>query len=124
MSGAGVVCVVDDDDSFRKSVSRMLLACGFNVRSYRSGAELLADMPACEGGCVLADLKMPGADGLELQEAFLRAGLAVPFVFLTGQGDVPSAVTAMRLGAVDFLDKCAPRDALIAAINCGSSSRR
>jgi FixJ family two-component response regulator len=117
MSGAGVVYVVDDDDSFRAAVSRMLMASGFSVRDYRSGAELLADLPRCAGGCVLADLKMPAPDGLELQEAFQRTGLATPFVFLTGQGDVPSAVAAMRLGAVDFLDKCAPREALIAAIN-------
>jgi FixJ family two-component response regulator len=117
MSGAGLVYVVDDDDSFRASVSRLLRVSGFNVRTYRGGAELLAEMPGGEGGCVLADLRMPRPDGLELQEAFLQRGLAMPFVFLTGQGDVPSAVAAMRLGAVDFLDKCAPREALIAAIN-------
>jgi two-component system, LuxR family, response regulator FixJ len=120
MSAAGVVYVVDDDPSFRRAVTRMLTAAGLNVQSYSSGTELLAHLAADaavdESGCVLADLCMPGLDGLQLQEACTDAGLALPFVFLTGRGDVPSAVSAMRHGAVDFLDKCAPQDALLASL--------
>jgi len=117
MSSPGVVHVVDDDPSFRTAVTRMLTAAGLSVRSFASGTELLAhlagDAAKDERGCVLADLRMPGLDGLQLQQACRDVGVELPFVFLTGKGDLPSAVSAMRLGAVDFLDKCAPRNALL-----------
>jgi FixJ family two-component response regulator len=120
MSAAGVVYVVDDDPSFRRAVTRMLTAAGLSVQSYSSGTELLAhlsgDAAMEESGCVLADLCMPGLDGLQLQQACTQAGVALPFVFLTGHGDVPSAVSAMRHGAVDFLDKCAPQHALLTSL--------
>jgi FixJ family two-component response regulator len=120
MSAGGVVYIVDDDSSFRTAASRMLSAVGLSVRSYASGAELLVDLSGTvatgPAGCVLADLRMPGIDGLQLQEACAAAGVVLPFVFLTGHGDVPSAVSAMRHGAVDFLDKCAPQQALLAAL--------
>ena len=120
VSATGVVYVVDDDASFRKAVTRMLTAAGLSVRSYASGTELLAhlsgDAAAEESGCVLADLCMPGLDGLQLQEACAEAGVALPFVFLTGHGDVPSAVSAMRHGAVDFLDKCSPQRVLLTSL--------
>jgi len=116
MSERGLVHVVDDDASFRTAIRRMLTAAGFEVRAFASGAELLARASPDEHGCVLADLQLPELSGLELQQELGRAGVALPFVFLTGHGDVPSAVCAMRQGAVDFLDKCAPQDALIAAI--------
>ncbi len=120
MSIAGTVYVVDDDSSFRTAVSRMLAAAGLSVQSYASGRELLehfcGDEPTEGSGCVLADLRMPGLDGLQLQQACSAAGLGLPFVFLTGQGDVPSAVSAMRQGAVDFLDKCSPPHALLTSL--------
>ena len=120
MSAGGVVYVVDDDPSFRKAVTRMLTAAGLSVQSYSSGAELLIHLSGAtaaeESGCVLADLCMPGLDGLQLQEACTEAGVGLPFVFLTGHGDVPSAVSAMRHGAIDFLDKCAPQHALLASL--------
>jgi FixJ family two-component response regulator len=120
MNIAGVVYVVDDDTSFRTAVARMLTAAGLNVQSYASGRELLEHLSGEEAmdgsGCVLADLRMPGLDGLQLQEACSAAGLGLPFVFLTGQGDVPSAVSAMRQGAIDFLDKCAPPQTLLTSV--------
>jgi len=120
MNASGVVYVVDDDPSFRTAVTRMLTAAGLRVKGYSSGDELLADLSGEEAGldsgCVLADLCMPGLDGLQLQQACTNAGLELPFVFLTGHGDVPSAVSAMQHGAVDFLDKCAPQQALLASL--------
>jgi FixJ family two-component response regulator len=120
MSAMGVVYVVDDDAGFRKAVTRMLTAAGLSVQSYASGTELLAhlsgDAAAEESGCVLADLCMPGLDGLQLQAACTEVGVALPFVFLTGHGDVPSAVSAMRHGAVDFLDKCSPQQVLLTSL--------
>lgn len=120
MSVSGIVYVVDDDSSYRNAVTRLLTTAGLSVQSYASGTELLAHLSSnglAEGiGCVLADLRMPGLDGLQLQQACTEAGFEVPFVFLTGQGDVPSAVSAMRQGAVDFLDKCAPQHALLGSL--------
>jgi FixJ family two-component response regulator len=120
MSEPRIVYVVDDDPSFRTAVTRMLTAAGLSVQSYSSGADLLAHLSreaaAEESSCVLADLCMPGLDGLQLQEACTEAGVGLPFVFLTGRGDVPSAVSAMRHGAVDFLDKCAPQHALLSSL--------
>jgi len=120
MSPPGVVHVVDDDTSFRTAVTRMLTAAGLSVRTFASGMELLAhlagDVAMDERSCVLADLCMPGLDGLQLQQACRDAGMDLPFVFLTGKGDLPSAVSAMRQGAVDFLDKCAPRSALLSSL--------
>jgi FixJ family two-component response regulator len=113
------VFVVDDDPSFRTAVTRMLRATGLTVQGFASGIDLLMHLCGAriDGlGCVLADLRMPGMDGLQLQEACAKAGVDLPFVFLTGQGDVPSAVSAMRHGAIDFLDKCAPQQALLAAL--------
>jgi len=114
-----VVFVVDDDPSFRTAVTRMLQAAGLGVQSFACGAELLSHLSGGHldgSGCVLADLRMPGLDGLQLQQTCAEAGVELPFVFLTGQGDVPSAVSAMRQGAIDFLDKCAPQQALLAAL--------
>ncbi len=119
MSVNGLVLVVDDDAAFRSAVSRMLGAMGLAVESFASGAELLAHLAGATlagPACVLADLRMPGLNGLQLQEACRTTGVGLPFVFLTGQGDVPSAVSAMRHGAIDFLDKCAPQQALQAAL--------
>jgi FixJ family two-component response regulator len=114
-----VVFLVDDDPSFRTAVTRMLKATGLTVHGFASGIDLLAHLSDARidgSGCVLADLRMPGLDGLQLQAACAQAGVALPFVFLTGQGDVPSAVSAMRHGAIDFLDKCAPQHALLGAL--------
>jgi len=111
----GVVHIVDDDESFRTSLRRLLAALDFEVFTYACGTELLAAAREVRG-CVLTDLRMPGLSGLELQGACARAGLELPFVFLTGAADVPSAVSAMHQGAVDFLEKGAPREALVAAL--------
>ena len=114
---AAVPCVhvVDDDADFRTALVRMLTASGYAVLSYASGEDFLArGSHSC--GCVVADLRMPDIDGLALQEACARADVTMPFVFLTGHADVPSAVSALKHGALDFLDKCAPREALLGAI--------
>jgi FixJ family two-component response regulator len=120
MNTGGIVYVVDDDPSYRTALTRILTALGLSVRSYAFGTDLLAHLSrdgAAEGsGCVVADLRMPDLDGLQLQQACTAAGIGLPFVFLTGQGDIPSAVSAMRQGALDSLDKCARQDALLASL--------
>jgi len=120
MSPAGTVYVVDDDAPFRTAIARMLRLSALTVETFASGTELLTRLgtqePLPGPECVLTDLRMPGLDGLQLQEACTAAGLGLPFVFLTGQGDIPSAVSAMRLGAVDFLDKRSPQHTLLGAV--------
>jgi len=110
------VYVVDDDASVRTSVGRLLRAAGYPVKAFASGQEFLSRLPANAPGCVLADLQMPGMSGLELQAALARSGHPLPVVFLTGRGDIPTSVQAMRHGAEDFLTKLAPKEELLAAV--------
>lgn len=111
-----VVYVVDDDISFLVAVGRLLRAAGRTVRTFASAAELLAQLGDTPG-CVIADLRMPGMDGLALQQALLRESNVLPVIFLTGAGDIPTSVRAMRHGAEDFLTKQAPREDLLAAVD-------
>ena len=119
-----IVRVVDDDGSYARALSRLLIARGYQVTSYASGAELLAQLSSEPRGCVVMDLHMPGMDGLELQSELARRGVRLPVVFLTGAADIPSSVSAMRGGAVDFLEKRAPSEQLTAAVERALASDR
>lgn len=110
------VFLVDDDSSYLDATARMLRASGFAVQPFRSAREFLAQHGANTPGCVIADLQMPEMNGLALQSALARTRNALPIIFLTGQGDIPSTVRAMRDGAEDFLEKRAPREELIDAV--------
>lgn len=110
------VYVVDDDDSFLRSLTRLLRAAGYTVTAHSSATELLASLTTGTRGCILTDLRMPGMDGMALQDALLRKGSPLPIVFLTGHGDIPVTVQAMRRGAEDFLTKTAPREQVLAAV--------
>jgi FixJ family two-component response regulator len=116
MPAGGTVYLVDDDESFLVAQSRMLRAAGLEVRAFRSAAELLSNVSPQSRGCVVSDLSMPGMSGLDLQAALAASGAVLPIVFLTGYGDIPSSVQAMRGGAVDFLEKMASQEQLLAAI--------
>ncbi len=111
-----VIRVVDDDPSFRTAISRLLRAAGYEVRVYGSAGDYLLEPPADGSGCVLLDVRMPGPSGLELHEAMARRGDTLPVIFLTGHGDIPQSVRAMRQGAADFLTKPVRRSELIPAI--------
>jgi two-component system response regulator FixJ len=110
-----VLHVVDDDTSFLAAISRLLRGAGYVVRTFSSAEEFLAQVSDTPG-CVVADLQMPGLSGLDLQEALKRAGQTLPVIFLTGQGDIPTSVRAMRQGAEDFLLKRAPKEELLETI--------
>ncbi len=110
------VFLVDDDPSFLSSMARLCRASGFAIRTFSSAADFLAQRSPDAPGCVVADLQMPGMNGLELQEALARSDNPLPIIFLTGQGDIPTSVKAMRHGAEDFLTKRAPRQELLAAV--------
>ncbi len=103
---AGLVYVVDDDEAVRDSMRWLLEANGFEVSTFASAEEFLARLPEPEPiGCLLLDVRMPGMSGLELHEELVRRGSALPLIFVTGHGDVPMAVSRMKKGAHDFLEK-------------------
>jgi two-component system, LuxR family, response regulator FixJ len=114
---SATVFVVDDDVSFLRSLSRLLRVAGFQVVIHNSAAEFLAELQPDLKGCVITDLMMPGMDGMALQAALRKAGSDLPILFLTGHGDIPTTVQAMRGGAEDFLTKHAPKEILLAAVN-------
>jgi len=113
---ASTVYVVDDDASYLAAVVRLLHAAGFDVQGFSSAAALLERLSDDPPGCVVADLEMPRINGLALQEALAKSCATLPVVFLTGRGDVASTVQAMRGGAVDFLEKRAPKERLLSAV--------
>jgi len=116
VSETPLIHVVDDDESLRTSLLRLLRAAGFEACGYGSTGEFLLRPLPDRPGCVLLDLRMPGPSGLELQAALHRQGVALPVIFLTGHGDVASSVRAMQAGAVDFLSKPVKRDTLFEAV--------
>jgi RNA polymerase sigma factor (sigma-70 family) len=113
---APLVFIVDDDPSVGNAVGRLFRAAGFQVEAFLSAEQFLRfprpDAPAC----AVMDIEMPGVDGLELQERLAAARIAMPVVFITGRGDVPRAVRAMKAGAVDFLTKPFQDHELLAAV--------
>jgi FixJ family two-component response regulator len=113
---SGTVFIIDDDASFLKSMSRLLSAVGYTVRAFESAQEFLEQLGPETSGCVVTDLQMPGMDGLKMQEALSKTANPLPVIFLTGQGDIPKTVSAMRSGAEDFLTKRAPKEEVLAAI--------
>ena len=110
------VHIVDDDTSFLAAVSRLLRAAGFNVKSFPSATDFLRDLTPDAQGCVIVDLKMPGVSGLDLQSALSQSESPMPVIFLTGHGDIPTSVHAMRHGAEDFLTKRASKEELLDAV--------
>lgn len=110
------VFVVDDDPSVRKALTRLLRSAGMEVASYSSATDFLASEHPDHPACLLLDIEMPGLSGLELQEELNRRNLEPAIVFITGHGTVPRSVRAMKMGAVDFLQKPFDDEDLLAAI--------
>jgi len=111
-----VIHVVDDDESVRGAMKRLLAAAGYGVQTYASAGEFLLHPPQDTPGCLLLDLRMPGPSGLDLQESLVRHGVRLPVIFFTGHGDLATGIRAMKAGAVDFLTKPVERKPLLAAI--------
>ena len=110
------VHIVDDDASFLAATSRLLRASGFLVRTFTSAADFFEHRDPDTAGCVVADLRMPEMDGFAFQAALARTCNPLPIIFLTGNGDIPASVRAMRGGAEDFLTKTAPKAELLDAV--------
>ncbi|WP_300974984.1 response regulator FixJ [Sphingomonas sp. LHG3406-1] len=119
MSEALLVHLVDDDEAVRRSAAFMLKTAGFRVQSYDSGVALLKEVRGLEPGCILLDIRMPEMDGLEVQRALREAGCMLPVIIMTGHGDVPIAVQAMKAGAIEFLEKPFEKASLVAALEHG-----
>ena len=100
-----IVFVVDDDRSFRRSVERLIRLAGFKVQVFGSAREFLAVERVDAPSCLVLDIQMPGLSGLNLQRKLAQAGIVIPIIFVTGHGDIPMSVQAMKAGAVEFLTK-------------------
>lgn len=111
-----IVHVVDDDNSVRKALSRLLTAAGYEVRAYPSAGDFALAPREGRRGCILLDVQMPGPSGLDLQERLALEKEPLPIIFLTGHGDIPKSVRAMKAGAVDFLTKPIKGEVLLGAI--------
>lgn len=116
MSEEKLVHLVDDDESVRRSVGFMLKTSGYLVKSYASGTELLKEARKLEPGCILLDIRMPGLDGLEVQQQLNGMGVSLPVIIMTGHGDIPLSVRAMKAGAIDFIEKPFEKKVLLAAV--------
>jgi two-component system, LuxR family, response regulator FixJ len=117
MKGKGLVYIVDDDEAVRESLELLLTSAGFEAQTFDSADAFLAHAGKATGGCVLSDMRMPGMSGIELMEALRARDAAFPVVLITGHGDVPLAVDAMKRGAADFIEKPFGDERLIGAIS-------
>ena len=113
--GKPTVFLVDDDDAVRDAVSMLLDSVGLQVRCFDSAQRFLDEYDAT-AGCLVLDVAMPGMTGLELQEELNKSGIRIPIIFITGHGDVPMSVRAIKQGAVDFVEKPADDDELLEKI--------
>jgi FixJ family two-component response regulator len=116
MSLAPVIYIVDDDPSFRTATARLLRASGYRTVEYGSGALLLERLPSARTGCILLDVKMPDLSGPQVQDRLVALGYPLPIVFLTGHGDIPMSVQAIKTGAEDFLTKPVTKERLLQAV--------
>ena len=105
MQSTGTVFVIDDDEAVRESLRLLLETSGYKVATYSSGRAFFATLPATALGCVLVDVRMPEMGGFEVQQELQRRGIGLPVIVMTGHGDVPLAVRAMKAGATDFIEK-------------------
>jgi FixJ family two-component response regulator len=118
------VFIVDDDSAVLKGLSRLLRAARLDVATFNSPQEFLERHDPNAPGCLVLDVAMPGLNGLELQEALTKKGAAVPIIFLTGHGDIPTSVQAMKRGALDFLTKPVNDDDLLRAVHAAIEKDR
>jgi|SRR5437868_6893725 len=116
MAGGPVIHVVDDDPSFRMAISRLLNVSGYEVADYESATSFLCTLQDAKPGCILLDVQMPDLGGLQLQDKLAKLSHSWPIIFMTGHGDIPMSVRAIKAGAEDFLSKPVSRETLLKAI--------
>jgi two-component system, LuxR family, response regulator FixJ len=123
MPGSSVVHVIDDDEALRESLAFLLGTAHLEVRTYESATAFLDALPRAEPGCIITDVRMPGLSGVELLRRLKSLEAAFPVIVITGHGDVPLAVEAMKLGAADFFEKPFEDDALLVAVQSALGRR-
>jgi two-component system response regulator FixJ len=124
MIGEPTVHIVDDDAAIRRAMVRLLRSAGFAPVAHESAQAILNTAPSLSPGCMLLDVRMPGMDGLELLARMGEFGIDLPVIVLTGHGDVPTAVKAMKAGAVDFIEKPIDEDQLLSAIRAALAEKK
>jgi len=116
-SEKGIVHIIDDDEALRESLTFLLRTAQIQVRSYPSAKAFLEALPGTSLGCVITDVRMPGLSGIELLRRLKEMNVVVPVIVITGHGDVALAVEAMKIGAIDFLEKPFDDEVLLASVN-------
>lgn len=116
MTANGVVHIVDDDEAVRQSLAFMLSSAGLAVRLYDSALAFLAGLASSQNGCLITDVRMPGMSGIDLLKMLRDKSVSMPAIVITGHGDVPLAVEAMKAGAVDFIEKPFEQEAILSAV--------
>ena len=111
------IFIVDDDPSIRLALENLVSSMGQQAETYAAAQDFLRDCPRNPAGCLVLDVQMPGLSGLDLQTELSHAGIHLPIIFITGHGDIPTSVRAMKAGAVEFLTKPVSDSELLAAIN-------
>lgn len=113
---APIVHLIDDDEAVRHSLAFLLASSGFAVQAYETANRFLERLASVQPGCIITDVRMPGLSGLDLQRELVSRRIFLPVIVMTGHGDVPLAVRAMKAGAVDFIEKPFSDDTLLAAV--------
>ena len=121
-SDADIVHVVDDDEAMRDSMAFLLRAENFQVQTYADATAFLNALPQIKGGCVVTDVRMPGMSGIELLQRLRELKVSVPIIVVSGHGDVPLAVEAMKTGALDFIEKPFDDDVFLRAVRTALSA--
>ena len=124
MANENVVHLIDDDDDARESLAFLLATADVEVHTYDSAVAFLKALPRATTGCIITDVRMPEIDGMELLRRLNEKGSSLPVIVMTGHGDVPLAVEAMKLGAVDFLEKPFDDEALLTAVRMALTRNR
>jgi two-component system response regulator FixJ len=124
MDDGRLVHVIDDDDAVRDSLSFLLETSGYRVLAYDSALRFLDNLPPAVDACVITDIRMPGMTGLEMTAKLRSRGFAAPIIVITGHGDIPLAVEAMKAGVADFIEKPFADEAILRALESAFDSRR
>jgi two-component system response regulator FixJ len=124
MAADGVVHIIDDDDAVRESISFLLGAARIPVQTHQTASAFLRELPALSPGCIVTDIRMPELSGMDLLKRLSEGGDKIPVIMMTGHGDVPLAVEAMKLGAADFIEKPFEDERLLGAVRLALSGRR
>ena len=124
MAVEGVVHIIDDDDAVRESISFLLGTAQILVHTHQTASAFLRELPALSPSCIVSDIRMPELSGMDLLKRLSERGTKIPMIVMTGHGDVPLAVEAMKLGAVDFIEKPFEDERLLSAVRLALSGRR